>query len=300
MTPKLFTLVSARMLVVALILATFLSTAMTNPVSAAGLSISPGNIVRPGELVTITTSGCQGQSQSWLGLYTSGAPNTAYSSWIWCPNAPWTFSAPTTPGIYQVRALGDQSDGDWFDDVFGTVTFEVRPEGCQDFTATMRYGNITVRDFVNARIPIPDEARQFLDRAVITQDVAYAQLKGNWCFENNQVTSHSIRPLQASITGSGPTGLFFSVQPVATGQIILESYGEGATRYRISQSTARVSFNNPAEVTLTIPGTEIGIKIPPGERAIYDMRMDTLLTGQGNADCAATAQAPCTVEVHTD
>ncbi|MEM8532515.1 MAG: hypothetical protein AAGF95_16850 [Chloroflexota bacterium] len=167
-------------------------------------------------------------------------------------------------------------------------------QACKGFTNTMTYGQITVRQIMDAGIPIPDAAKNFLDQIVITEPVAYAQLKGSWCFDNMRVTSYDVRPLEAYPTGYG-TGLFFKVTPVATGAVYWEEYGNGATRYRIAQSRADVYLNNPAEITLKIPATDIGIKIPPGQYLMYTMRTDTLLTGFGNATCAGTNFAPCNV-----
>ncbi|MEM8530992.1 MAG: hypothetical protein AAGF95_09125 [Chloroflexota bacterium] len=220
-----------------------------------------------------------------------------------------TIYAPKAGMVYVMMYDSLYSDND------GGYTFTISVNGgpgdkdddkedCKRFTSTMRYGQITVRDFINRSASgfiIPDVARQFLDRVVISDDLAYAQLKGKWCFANNRVTSYQLdpTPLNAQLTGSGPAGIVFSVEPVAVGGIIEETYGPNgqSTRYRITQTKVNVFFDNPAEINLTIPGTDIGIKIPTGQRLIYQMIMDTSLNGQGTAECAATEQAPCTVEV---
>jgi hypothetical protein len=268
----------------AVVVATALTALFSTP-SASAASISPIE-VPPGGQVTVQVGACP-PGNSWLGVYAQGATNQQYGTWIWCTPT-WTFTAPTTPGHYEVRGLGNNADGDWYNEQFATVPFRVTGQLCRDFTSTVRWSQVTVGDLINSGVPVPDAARDYLDRPLF-QGAAYAQLKGNWCYENQQVVSNTIRPLESALTGPGPLGIILSVQSVATGSIAVENYGNGATRYRVAQSTARVFLSVPAQVNLTIPGTEIGIQIPAGTNvALYDMRMDTLLTGAGNAECAAT------------
>ena len=168
-------------------------------------------------------------------------------------------------------------------------------QACRNFTSTMRYTTVTVRDLRDAGIPLPTIAIRFLDRTLLTRPLAYAQLKGSWCFQNNRVTSYSVRPLEVDRTSYG-SSMFFEVEPVATGRVSVENYGNNATRYRISQSTARIYLRNPININFTIPRTNVGFTVPPGRYLIYTMRMDTLLTGAGNVSCAATNNAPCRVQ----
>lgn len=273
-------------------LAASVTSVVTAPAaSAAGFTISP-TAVAPGAQVTVQVSSCPTR-YAWLGVYGAGATNEQYGSWTYC-RASWTFTAPATAGTYQVRGFSDNSDGNWFDDQFGSANFRVTDPRCRAFTSTIRWANVRVGDLIDARIPVPDAARDYANR-IIARGGAYAQLKGSWCWDGGRVTSRSIRPLESALAGQGPAGVVFSVRSIATGRIEEERYN-GATRYRISQSTARVFLSTPGRVTLTVPGTRIGIEIPAGtSRAIFDMRMDTLLTGSGNAECAPTAT--CDVEV---
>ncbi|MEM8530496.1 MAG: hypothetical protein AAGF95_06625 [Chloroflexota bacterium] len=262
----------------------------TTPVSAAGLSISPGTVVEAGQEITITVTGGCTESRSWLGLYDIDASNREYGPWTWCPDAPWTLSAPTTPGRYQVRALGDNSDGDWFDDLFGTVTFDViSPKECQTFTSTGRWGNLTVGNLLDAGIPIPDEARDFLDQTLrlnqtsLTGYLAFVQLYGDWCYQNGQVSDLANTRVVANPTGVGD--FLFETGNVFAGSFRQQDLG-GQTDYVNDGTRADVFLVSPAKVTLTVPGTEIGIEIPAGTRVkVATVFLTTRLTGQGNTDC---------------
>jgi hypothetical protein len=235
-------------------------------------------------------------------VYRKGAANTSHlngSAWCQVQQLLHLESHQYGPGQYEVRLFGGE---DFNTGVVARLPFEIRDVanlvGCRNFTTTIRYTMVTLQDLKTAGISIPQELIQFLSTRVSVPN-AYAQVKGNWCFGGgvslNQVRSYNIRPIETSMTGSGLAGLTGAIRPISTGAVYVENYGNGATRYRIAQSKATISLTNPVEVELTVLGSKI--KIPPGTRDIHTLRADTLLTGEGNASCAGTANGPCTVEL---
>ncbi|WP_431936199.1 hypothetical protein [Micromonospora sp. RP3T] len=257
-----------------------------------GLTLKAGDQVQ----VTINTGLCY----FYPGRPSNRTPGEGLTSRIGARDftygAPVTATAPVDGGL--VFFFGDSlySDNSGYGYTVTVTVTSASVEKCRGFTTTSRYLRVTVADLYRGA-PIPAGARNYLDRIVIADGLAYMQLKGSWCYKDNRVTWKDIRPVQAALSGAGISGLVFSVERKDTGAVSLENYGSGASRYRISQTKSVVYLEVPVAVNLTIPGTDVGITIPAGaRRPIYTMVMDTLLTGAGNVSCAATDAAPCTAE----
>jgi hypothetical protein len=236
--------------------------------------------------------------------------------WVDGPGNQWQFQArnPSVPGEgYTMTFTHDTSSGQvtgctakyfWADgdEVTAACQAQKLMPTCRIFTSSAAYipANIgtDLPNFVPAEI-----AAQI--QSALQGSVAYMQLKGTWCFRggiaSNRVITYKGRGLQTTLSGGGALGFLFKMKPVTTGSLSVEDYGSGtgsyqASRYRISQTKAAVYIYAPVDLTLPVPGTDQVFKVAAGtEWKVYDLVMDTLLTGEGNASCAGTQFGPCTI-----
>jgi hypothetical protein len=270
--------------------------------NAQRLKISPA-IIYQGDSPQITASSCP-EPNSWVYVYHEDAPSNnlyALAGGRCIAGNPLSSSRMTfLLGEHEIRLLGRNGK------VYERLTYTVRPpilRGCRDVTSQATYtpGNLAVT------LPswLPLALRQQIANSMRSGG-AYMQLKGNWCFNDgpnkNRVISRSIQPLQAAITGNGFNGLFFKIKPVATGAVSLiptSNVGDvnKHTNYRISQSKAEVYLYAPFALSLPVPGTSGQVvNIPAGTQwKVYDLVLDTVLSGQGNASCAGTQYGPCKI-----
>lgn len=274
--------------------------------NAQMLKIFPSNTLYQGQRGDITTIVCP-ERNSWVGIYAANSTTNRFpSARAWCSAGSVVLHANYSPGKYEVRLLGNDDDGNWYDDVYAKMPFTVLPAtACRNFTSQATYtpGNLATT--------LPSWLPLALRRQIATSmksGGAYMQLKGNWCFgyglNANRVNGYTTRPLQAAVTGNGLNALLFKIKPKKAGQVILENLNPNVTpflargsNYRISATTAEVYLYAPVAVSLPIPGTNGKVvDIPAGtEWKVYDLIMDTVLTGTGSAYCAGTQFGPCKI-----
>ncbi|MFI2710180.1 hypothetical protein ACH495_08625 [Micromonospora sp. NPDC018662] len=148
-------------------------------------------------------------------------------------------------------------------------------EQCRDFTVTGEYGAVTY-----GRILGTNDPRNVID------SLAYAQLKGRWCWLDGKVTRQRIWPIQPELTSSPiPAGLTFSLENPRPrdgeeGELI-----QGGTIYWINQAGADVYLDIPKEVV--IDGVPIGVL---GKRRIGGITFDVGLNGDGTIRQAGATQ----------
>ncbi|MCI4061442.1 hypothetical protein MRQ36_02160 [Micromonospora sp. R77] len=139
-------------------------------------------------------------------------------------------------------------------------------EQCRDFTVTGEYGAVTYGVLLGN-----SDSRNVID------SLAYAQLKGRFCWQDGKVTQHLIKPIQYDFTSSPvPPGLFFSFQNPRNG---LEYSNQDGARYQIDQAGVDVHLDIPEDIEIS------GVKIPKfGSRKIGSIKFDTALKGDGTVD----------------
>ncbi|RKN44499.1 hypothetical protein [Micromonospora endolithica] len=269
----------------------------TGHVDCYGNLTNTGINLRAGDRVQVTSA--TGLCYFYPGRPSNRMPGEGLNSRIgaseFTHGAPVTATAPMDGTLFFY--FGDSQYQDNSGNGYTVTVTVLSGERCKNFTTTSEYLKLSIGDLFRG-VPMPSHIRQFADRSLLSRPLAYMQLKGSWCYQNNRVTWRSIRPVQSALTGDGLTGLVLSVQSTATGSIVEEQYN-GATRYRIGPTKAVVYLEVPVAVNLTIDG--VGFTLPAGaRRPIYTMVMDTLLTGFGDVSCAATASAPCKVQASAE
>ncbi|WP_405091398.1 hypothetical protein OG767_29570 [Micromonospora sp. NBC_01392] len=141
-------------------------------------------------------------------------------------------------------------------------------EQCRDFTVTGQYGAVTFGAILGN-----GDSRNVVD------SLAYAQLKGRFCWQDGRVTRQRINPIQHDFTSSPiPPGLLFSRKDPRNGQ---QYPTQGGTIYRIDQAGVDIYLDVPEDVQVS------GVKIPKfGSRKIGAITFDTALNGDGTVDTA--------------
>ncbi|MEV0004926.1 hypothetical protein AB0H28_21945 [Micromonospora sp. NPDC050980] len=146
-------------------------------------------------------------------------------------------------------------------------------ERCRSFTITGRYGQVTMAQLLGTGN----------DSRVVVAALAYAQLKGRYCWNGNQVTRQRIEPIQHDFTSSPvPAGLFFERKNPRTGSIYLDS---NRGFYRVTQSGVDIYVDVPAGVRI------YGVPIPQmSDRYVGKINFDTRLNAGGTVEATSGAE----------
>lgn len=187
-----------------------------------------------------------------------------------------------------------------------TLTCSQRPEPrttCKAFTSTARWGGLTTGDLLELAIPIPgavipDMAKDPRYRNIpLTNDLAYLQLRGEWCYHDGNVVSIKHTSIRARPTAVATYFIIFT--NTRAGQYRQQRL-QGQTDYLNETTTTQVYLHFPAGGKFVIPGTAIEIEFPPGTSyPIAYLDLTTRLTGRGNALCSQlgdqAGEKSCTV-----
>ncbi|PTA43720.1 hypothetical protein C8054_24170 [Micromonospora sp. RP3T] len=145
-------------------------------------------------------------------------------------------------------------------------------EQCRDFTVTDEYGAVTYGTLLGN-----NDSRRIID------SLAYAQLKGRFCWQDGRVTRQRIDPIQHDFTSSPwPAGLTFDRKDARNGN---QYPKENGTIYRIDQAGVDIYLDIPKDITID------GVPIPSfGSRKIGSITFDVALNGDGTIDTAGATQ----------
>jgi hypothetical protein len=181
----------------------------TRLATSASISVGPSirlaaTSVLPGDSIGFTVSGGPANLKDWVGLFPRSAPDTGYTDWIFLngqrtapssgmSGATLQFTAPTTPGTYNLRFFADNG----FTRLAISETFTVGPTLTVASTTVARGGSIEVtvrggpanlKDWVGlARVSAPDT--EYLD----------------WKFLNGQRTAPATGLTTATLQFTAPS-----------------------------------------------------------------------------------------------